>query len=93
MDVPENVTQKIEQFKKNGHIFRFENEMFDYPSWFQVMNGQGLKPKGYNPFVDALSEQELVSAMNNISSVMRKSVDFMPSHQEYINQHCQANNK
>jgi tryptophan halogenase len=93
MEVPETVTQKIEQYKKNGHIFRFENEMFDYPSWFQVMNGQGLIPQGYNPFVDALSEQQLEAAMNNISSVMRKSVDFMPSHQEYIRQNCKANNQ
>jgi tryptophan halogenase len=93
MAVPDAVTQKIEQYKKNGHIVRFKNEMFDYPSWFQVMNGQGLTPSGYNPFVDALSEQDLESAMNNISSVMRKSVDFMPSHQEYINKNCKAENK
>jgi tryptophan halogenase len=90
MDVPETVTQKIAQYKKNGHIFRFENELFDYPSWFQVMNGQGLTPQGYNPFVDALSNNELEAAMNNILSVMRKSVDYMPSHQTYINQHCKA---
>lgn len=93
MAVPDTVTQKIAQYKKNGHIFRFENEMFDYPSWFQVMNGQGLMPKGYNPFVDALSEQDLELAMNNIASVMRKSVDFMPSHQDYINKNCQADNQ
>ncbi len=90
MDIPKTLTQKINQYKKNGHIFRFENEMFDYPSWFQVMNGQGLTPQGYNPFVDVLSEQELEAAMTNIETVMRKSADFMPSHQDYINQHCKA---
>lgn len=90
MEVPDTLSEKITLFKKNGRIFRKDNEMFDYPSWFQVMNGQGLKPESYDPFVDAFTEQELTEKMDNILSVIRKSVDYMPSHTEYIRANCQA---
>lgn len=91
MAIPDSISEKIELFKKHGRIFRKDNEMFDVPSWFQVMNGQGLKPEAYEPFVDVFSEQALTEKMTNILSVIRKSVDYMPSHHDYIKANCPAN--
>jgi tryptophan halogenase len=91
MAVPETVQQKIDLFNNSGRIFRIDNEMFDYQSWFQVMNGQGLSPQAYDPFVDVFSESDLHSKMQQIASVIRKSADYMPSHQEYIDANCKAN--
>ncbi|MDP5029099.1 MAG: tryptophan 7-halogenase [Paraglaciecola sp.] len=90
MSVPETVQQKIDLFRNNGRIFRINNEMFDYQSWFQVMNGQGLTPRAYEPLVDMLSEKELAKTMHNIHAVIRKSADYMPAHQDYINANCKA---
>lgn len=90
MAIPETVQQKIDLFINNGRIFRINNEMFDYQSWFQVMNGQGLRPEAYDPLVDIFSEQELDNKMKNIHSVIRQSADHMPSHQDYINANCKA---
>lgn len=90
MDIPDTIKEKIALFESHGRIFRKDNEMFDVPSWFQVMNGQGLKPKSYDPFVDVFSDEDLANKMQNILSVIRKSVDYMPSHQDYINANCKA---
>lgn len=54
------------------------------------MNGQGITPQAYHPFVDIFSEEQLTKKMDNILSVMRKSADYMPSHQDYIDQNCKA---
>ena len=84
------VTQKIEQFRKNGRIFRFNDNMYDSISWFQVMNGQGLTPQSYDPLVDLIPEQTIDKELQNVLSVIRKSADYMPSHQEFIDEPCQA---
>jgi tryptophan 7-halogenase len=90
MDVPEELTRKIEQFRSNGRVFRFNNEMFSDLSWFEVMLGQGIEPQGYHPLADVFTEQELIRRLESIRGVIRKSVDYMPSHQEFIDQHCKA---
>ncbi|WP_158972035.1 tryptophan halogenase family protein [Paraglaciecola sp. L3A3] len=90
MDVPVELTQKIEQFKRNGRIARFNNEMFNDLSWFEVMYGQGIVPDSYHALVDIFSEEELHNRMEGIKSVVNKSKNYMPSHQEFINQNCKA---
>jgi len=90
MPVPPELTQKIEQFKRNGRIARFNNEMFNDLSWFEVMYGQGIRPESYHALVDAFSDEELQRRLDSIKSVVRKSTDYMPGHQEFIDKHCKA---
>jgi len=90
MDVPETVVDKINLYKKNGRIFRLYDNMYEVTSWFQVMNGQGLIPQGYDPMVDLFTDDELENKLKNVLDVVRKSADSMPSHQAYLEQHCKA---
>lgn len=93
MSVPEDLTQKIEQFKKNGRIYRYNGEMFGDLSWFEVMLGQGIRPRSYHPIVDVMPRDELMRRMDNIKSVIERSVDIMPSHAEFIAEYCRAEKK
>lgn len=90
MDVPDALTQKIEQFKANGRVFRNNGEMFNDLSWFEVMYGQGIVPKGYHSLVDNMPEDELKKRFESIKAVISRSVEHMPSHQEFINKNCRA---
>jgi|SRR5690554_500913 len=90
MSVPEELTQKIEQFKKNGRIYRNSGEMFNDLSWLEVMLGQGIRPRSYHPIVDMMPKDELLRRMENIKSVIGRSVEVMPSHAEFIAEHCKA---
>jgi tryptophan 7-halogenase len=90
MSVPDSLTQKMEQFKKNGRIFRESNEMFSDLSWLEVMYGQGLRPEAYHPLVDILPKPEIVSRLASVKEVIKNSVDFMPTHAEFIAEHCMA---
>jgi len=92
MNVPSTVSEKMNLYKKNGRIFRLHDNMYDVTSWFQVMNGQGLQPKSYDPLVDLFDDDELTNKMNNVVDVVRKSADYMPAHQTYIDEHCKAHN-
>ncbi|AQT60606.1 tryptophan halogenase family protein [Cellvibrio sp. PSBB023] len=90
MSIPEDLTQKIEQFKKNGRIYRNNTEMFNELSWFEVMHGQGIHPHAYHPLVDRMSNDEIAKRLEGIRGVIEKSVDYMPTHAEFIAEHCKA---
>lgn len=90
MDIPEQLRQKIEVFKANGQVHRFNNELFNEISWVEVLCGQRIQPEGYHPLVEVMSDEELEQRMNHIKRVIDTAVDYMPSHREFINQHCKA---
>jgi tryptophan 7-halogenase len=90
MPIPETLQNKIELFTANARITRFNNELFDDPSWLQVMWGQGLRPTGYHPLADGLSPEELSAYMADSHRHAAKVAGDMPSHEEYIAAHCHA---
>ncbi|MBU2879129.1 MULTISPECIES: tryptophan halogenase family protein [Alteromonadaceae] len=90
MEIPEYLQRKIDLFKANGRIFREDEELFNQTSWLSVMVGQGIVPDGYHPMVDVLSEEQIKKRMDNVKSVIEKSVDYMPSQAQFIAQHCAA---
>ena len=90
MRIPEYLQNKIDLFKANGRIFREDEELFNQTSWLSVMVGQGIIPNGYHPMVDILDEVQIQQRMSNVRDVINKSVDYMPSHQEFIDKNCKA---
>ena len=88
MSVPESLTLKIEQFKKNGRIFRNNNEMFNDLSWLEVMYGQGIRPRAYHPLVDVLPLDEIDNRLQSIKAVIERSVEYMPAHAQFIRENC-----
>ncbi|HZX29570.1 MAG TPA: tryptophan halogenase family protein [Telluria sp.] len=90
MEVPETLRRKMDLFRTHGRLFREGEELFTEVSWLQVMHGQGLRPHGYHPVVDQRSEEEIGSLLSNVANVIRKCVEVMPTHEEFIAAHCAA---
>ncbi|MDO6718674.1 tryptophan 7-halogenase [Psychrosphaera sp. 1_MG-2023] len=90
MSIPDSLQQKIDQFSANGNIIRNNMELFNPTSWLEVFHGQRIHPKGYHPLVDSIPEEELERRLTFIQSVITKSVEVMPTQQEFIHQHCLA---
>ncbi len=90
MEIPETLQQKMDHYRKNGRIFRTNEELFNETSWLEVMHGQGLPAQGYHPVVDTLTKDEIARRLNSIRSVISKSVEYMPKHADYIAEHCPA---
>lgn len=90
MSIPEALTQKIEEFKKNGRIYRNSSEMFNDLSWLEVMHGQGIHPRAYHPLVDRMAKDEIAQRLEGVKRVIEKSVDYMPTHAQFIAEHCKA---
>ncbi|WP_295803406.1 tryptophan halogenase family protein [uncultured Microbulbifer sp.] len=90
MEIPQSLRQKIQQFKKSGRIVRAEAELFNELSWMEVMVGQGVLPRSYHPLVDVMPQELLAGRMQEIRSVIERSVSAMPAHAEYIARNCSA---
>ena len=90
MEVPKNVQQRIDLYRSKGRLFRKGDELFADASWLQVMHGQGLRASGYHPLVDQRSQQDIAVFLEQVQKTIRKCVDVMPTHEEYIAATCAA---
>ena len=90
MAIPDSLKAKIDLFKTNGRIVRFNEELFTELGWLQVMWGQGLRPEGYHPLADQLTTEQL----NEFMAVSHKHAAHvagqMPDHKDYIVATCAA---
>ena len=90
MPIPDTLKAKIDLFKSNGRVFRINNELFTEVSWFEVMFGQGIHPRGYHPLVDAKPADLIERMVADVKRVMHGVVDLMPTHEAFIAENCKA---
>jgi tryptophan halogenase len=90
MEIPDSLQHKIDLYRSNGRLTHAEQELFGDVSWLQVMHGQRIEAKGYHPFADVRPAAEVAEFLGNVEKVVQKCVDFMPSHADFIRQHCAA---
>jgi tryptophan halogenase len=90
MEIPKELSHRIQLFKQTGTIPLMEKELFQTDSWTQVMLGQHIVPESYHPIVDAMDTNELANFLNNLKQRTRQEVDKMPSHKGFIKQYCAA---
>jgi tryptophan halogenase len=84
MDVPDTLKHKIELFSQNGRIFRYNDELFDVPSWVAVMLGQQLMPAGHDPLADSLPDIEVLRAMAQLRHSYDESAARLPLASEFL---------
>ncbi len=90
MAVPDSLAEKMELFRRRGFIEGYKYGLFSLPSWVSVFIGQKFYQQGYDPLSLGLSEQELVSKLQEVSSKISNKLSDVPSHQEFIGNFCAA---
>jgi tryptophan 7-halogenase len=90
MQLPSTLVQKIELFSETGNIFAHRNDLFQLPSWLQVMLGQGIMPKAFHPFVSTIAPNDKDQYLQNIRQIMENAAMQLPSHSDFIAKNCAA---
>ena len=90
MAIPATLRQKMDQYRSRGRVIRENNELFSEVGWLQVFEGQNMAQDGYHPLADTQGEADIADYLESVRSVIAKCVDVMPSHDQYIVQHCAA---
>jgi tryptophan halogenase len=88
MSVPDSLTHKMDLYRANARFFRDDNELFTELSWVQVMQGQRVHASGYHPLADLPTKEEVGAYLDDIENVIKKCVDYMPTHADFIAAHC-----
>jgi tryptophan halogenase len=87
MSIPDSLAEKIELFRAKGRVFREGFELFNTPSWVSVFLGQHIVPEDYEPVVDALDEEKVAAAMEQMRVSYLETAQSLPGHGEFV-AHC-----
>ncbi|PSJ38464.1 tryptophan halogenase family protein [Allosphingosinicella deserti] len=88
MDIPDSLARKVALWRAKGRLFREGLELFATPSWVAVMLGQGIVPEDYEPAVDALDEDRVATALEEMRLGYLELAQKLPRHEEFIAQAC-----
>ena len=90
MSIPDSLETRLELFRQRGEVQPGVNGLFHDTNWFAILYGQGIEPADYHPLADAMSEDDLNLTLARIRSLIRKRVDALPSHGDYLRAHGPA---
>ena len=88
--LPDTLQHKIELFREHGRVFRYNEELFDVPSWIAVMLGQGIDSARPDPLVDAMPDREVLRAMADLGQSYEQAAERMPLASDYIERRISA---
>jgi tryptophan 7-halogenase len=88
LDLPDSLKQRIEEFKAACQIQPSLDELFTEVAWFQVMVGQGLSPRGWNPIANRYSEKDLAGFLGAVEKACIETVGPMPMHIDFLASRC-----
>jgi tryptophan halogenase len=82
--MPDTLRRKIDLFADKGRVFKYQDELFDIPSWLAVMIGQGIMPEGHDPLADSLPDDRVVPAMHQLRGAYRDAALALPPHVAFL---------
>lgn len=84
MEIPGSLAERLDLFMSQGRLYRDEFDLFTSNSWYAVLDGMGLRPRGYDPLVNLSNYEEVERMMSRAFQVMHNSAEFLPNHTEFI---------
>jgi tryptophan halogenase len=90
IEQPESLKHKLAMFRSHGRLADLGPTLFHDPNWMAVLTGQGVVPERHDPMADVIPERDVRAALAAMRTVVRQTVDAMPSHEAFIASHCKA---
>ncbi|WP_457426605.1 tryptophan halogenase family protein [Roseateles sp. P5_E7] len=90
MAIPDGLRWRMDLYAASGRLVFVETDLFREPSWFEVMEGQNLRPKGWLALAELQGVEETVGYLKGVSDTIAQCVAVMPEHAEFIRHYCQA---
>ncbi|OFX06270.1 MAG: tryptophan halogenase [Alphaproteobacteria bacterium RIFCSPHIGHO2_12_FULL_63_12] len=84
MPIPENLSQRIEDFRRSGRLMLGTDDLFKETSWVAVLHGQGIEAGSYHPLTDTLDSDLNAAQLAQIEQVIARSVPTLPLHEDAL---------
>ncbi len=88
LELPASLRQRIAEFEAVCQIQPRLDDLFTEVAWLQVLAGQGLTPRSWNPIADRYSEQELAQFLGSAERAAIETVRPMPRHIDFLAALC-----
>lgn len=82
--IPQNLSDKIEQFQSRGVLIQYDYEPFSRNDWAMLHLGMGRNPQRYDPLADRVSESQLKTKLTQMSGAIDAMTAKMPPHHIYM---------
>jgi tryptophan halogenase len=90
MSVPDSLLFNEEIFRRHGHITSIPPHGFGPRAWFTVMYSQGITPEACPPLAETLDDRAMRVELAKLRAGIKRAVEQMPSHEEFITGNCNA---
>jgi tryptophan halogenase len=80
MQVPDSLAERIELYAATGRIRPKAAELFTDLSWFYILDGMGVIPRGHDPLTDIVTTQQFREILARLAAATQAAVDSAPSH-------------
>jgi tryptophan halogenase len=90
MAIPDTLAHKLDLFREHGRVFRYNEELFDVPSWVAVLLGQQVVPMQHDPLLDSLPDADVVRAMLELRKGYHDTALRLPAASDYVRQRVAA---
>ncbi|MFC4443208.1 tryptophan halogenase family protein [Caulobacter henricii] len=80
MVLPETLTRRLALFRACGRLSQHPEEMFTATSWQAVLEGQGIRPRTYDPLVDLHDIDRVATEFEQIRRELRQTAEAMSPH-------------
>lgn len=85
INIPDTLKTKIDLFKCQGRLYENKYDLFSADSWYSVLEGMGVRPRSYDPLIDASNYNKINQAFTLSVTELTNSVSKTLTHNEYIN--------
>ncbi|MGN6363148.1 tryptophan halogenase family protein [Asticcacaulis taihuensis] len=86
LKLPDSLDEKIKAWMTRGHIIAYQFGTFLPPSWLAVFLGQNLVPRGYDPRVRKIDDDQLRTEARRLRDAVQAAVERTPEHADFIRQ-------
>ncbi len=87
MAVPDSLQSRIDVFRERGMIVNKTGETFRDTSWFAIMMGQGLEPRGHSALIDAQNKDALRDSFHAVRDQITRDVAPLPTQDAFLRHH------
>ncbi len=84
MPIPDSLAERIELYRGTGRVFQRRYELFVDLSWFWILEGMGVVPRGYDPLVDSVDFEQVKRMMVATHQKVVTDVNAAPSHDSFF---------
>lgn len=88
--IPEALQQKINMFKRRGHLIKNEGESFGDASWISIYNGFNIIPETFDLRVEQFNIGTLGQQLEKIETTIKDAASYALHHQAFIERYCKA---